>query len=584
MMKVAKDTNEEDQSSSALSSDEADFVADAEEVESGAQRQQGEVERSGKEVENHHFFVEDEQNQPQRVDGGNNNNNNANEGAMEEVAPGETDTFVERGMGASDFLLELKVNDADDFTGTFGADHVVLKMRCSNTTTVDHVHVFLAETFHVDADSIRSVLSLQHPKVTDVTSVDKSLVRWAPESEQGWNWADWNSLVWFDGVNQVSCIHATFCLGRDFSERSPNFLRQTEPSKMGRKEPKLPPFAVVWGDVRHHNDGGCFVLFRSLQASYDLLDWTVAILEKTLLSYLGSFVLQVRGSVGSRTALKTKADIDVDVLLPAHVCTFESIRQQCHNMGSLQPLEDICKTLYGPMQSLTKSREVIAVNKRKRKDKNTLLEERWSRSLKLTFTVHGYTFDVDVFPKFIDVDGFVRCLSSEQENGTRVWSKTSWLPQSSLERVNRYESEVAAVLLLKLWKYSLGPQLSDCVKGYHIAVCSAEIIRQEEEKKSRKAKKKDFIYEHVVVHMFKIAKFLSLAYVEGNRTNFTVLLDNVTGLKSNPFLGDNWQYLALLGNVVDRLRLLCDDLLERLRVMDVIDEDIANFLHPHAKD
>ena len=84
--------------------------------------------------------------------------------------------------------------------------------------------------------------------------------------------------------------------------------------------------------------------------------------------------------------------------------------------------------------------------------------------------------------------------------------------------------------------------------------------------------------------MFKIAKFLSLAYVEGNRTNFTVLLDNVTGLKSNPFLGDNWQYLALLGNVVDRLRLLCDDLLERLRVMDVIDEDIANFLHPHAKD
>jgi hypothetical protein len=343
---------------------------------------------------------------------------------------------------------------------------------------------------------------------------------------------------------------------------------------MGRKDPKLPPFEVIWGDVRHHNDDGCFVLFRSLQASYDLLDWTVAILEKTLLSYLGNFILQVRGSVGSRTALKTKADIDVDVLLPAHVCKFEDVKRQCDLMGSLQPLEDICLSLYGPMQSLTDQRnKVIIIGKRK--DKESELEERWSRSLKLTLTVHGYTFDVDVFPKFMDRDGFVRCLSSVRADGARVWTKSSWLPQSCLERVSRTDSEVAAVLLLKLWKYSLSPELTDCLKGYHIAVCSAEIIRVEKEKKGRVASEKEFTYQHVLVHMYQMAKFLSSAYVVGNKTQFTILLDTVTGLKSNPFLDDNFEHLGLLGEVVAQLKVLCEDLLTKLRAFGAVDENAA---------
>ena len=118
----------------------------------------------------------------------------------------------------------------------------------------------------------------------------------------------------------------------------------------------VPSFEDVWNDPAHRSDSGCFALFRSLQASdasYDLLDWTVSMLEKVLCQFvvkffffffmfysiellsaakafserLGCFDLVVRGSVATRTALKNFATIDLDLILPRFLWSFERIAQ-----------------------------------------------------------------------------------------------------------------------------------------------------------------------------------------------------------------------------------------------------------------
>jgi hypothetical protein len=66
----------------------------------------------------------------------------------------------------------------------------------------------------------------------------------------------------------------------------------------------MPSFEEIWNDGAHQTDSGCFMLFRSLQASYDLLDWTVSMLEKAFLDRHGCFDLVVRGSLATRTALR----------------------------------------------------------------------------------------------------------------------------------------------------------------------------------------------------------------------------------------------------------------------------------------
>jgi hypothetical protein len=91
----------------------------------------------------------------------------------------------------------------------------------------------------------------------------------------------------------------------------------------------MPSFLVTWNDPAHRTDRGCFMLFKSLQAPYDVLEWTVSMLEKVFLRRLGCFDLIVRSSLATRTALKSFADIDVDLILPRFLCSYESISADC---------------------------------------------------------------------------------------------------------------------------------------------------------------------------------------------------------------------------------------------------------------
>ncbi|KAJ3155285.1 hypothetical protein HDU86_004375, partial [Geranomyces michiganensis] len=69
----------------------------------------------------------------------------------------------------------------------------------------------------------------------------------------------------------------------------------------------------------HNNDAGLEVLFYSLRASYAFLDHCCMLIEKHLHKHIDMFSLVLRGSVSSATALRTTADIDVDVAFPRSV-------------------------------------------------------------------------------------------------------------------------------------------------------------------------------------------------------------------------------------------------------------------------
>jgi hypothetical protein len=138
----------------------------------------------------------------------------------------------------------------------------------------------------------------------------------------------------------------------------------------------------------------------------------------------------------------------VDLILPRFLWTYEKISEDCKD--NIQPLVQLCEELseglfhkLSRLQSDEKSvgslpHQVQKIKEKlwklehfgssgqkseilltKKRDKEGVVD--WSRSMKLEVTVHGYKFDLDIFPKFLDVRESQRAVRKETESICVEW-------------------------------------------------------------------------------------------------------------------------------------------------------------------
>lgn len=180
----------------------------------------------------------------------------------------------------------------------------------------------------------------------------------------------------------------------------------------------------------HSTDRALFMFCETLKAPSEFVKHFMSRLETMLngsaSNRLGHFHIIPRGSHNNGTALKIDYDIDFDLVLPRAVCTMES----CDTAVKWKiMLEDLNGDLinFGD---------------------NSLLEvkERYL-SYEVCLIEDTLPIQVDLFPKFIDKDGYLRGLAKDGEFDTR----DPFPKQANKEEMSK--EQISAVLLLKLWKY-----------------------------------------------------------------------------------------------------------------------------------
>lgn len=158
---------------------------------------------------------------------------------------------------------------------------------------------------------------------------------------------------------------------------------------------------MEWND--HQNDEGLFVLYSSLKAPAKFLNHVIDLLDALLTeSICQSFMLIPRGSVDRNVAIKTYADIDIDMIVPrayrrpetagSDLATFVKI--MCEEISGFFKRFGIHRTARKLGNDWAAAGfSVVAINKS------------FSRSVQLEVKLHGIKVDVDLFPKLLGDDG-----------------------------------------------------------------------------------------------------------------------------------------------------------------------------------
>ncbi|KAI8586740.1 hypothetical protein BDZ88DRAFT_454726 [Geranomyces variabilis] len=229
------------------------------------------------------------------------------------------------------------------------------------------------------------------------------------------------------------------------------------------------------------NDMSLYMLYRSLQAPYGYLKHCKDVLESCLGQHFDNFFLMPRGSITTGTALKSTADLDIDLVLPRIVPQLRP--EAVNNIVDARPLslsepkaraaafqrvlEDICATItrgkhlrLRPMASLT-------------------------RSLPLVLVIDGREEELDLFVKLTTKDGRLASMNKKDQEGGRDWKYDTY----SFERNAHPDLQPAqecAILLVKHWK-AHDERLEkaeklwavwDYPKGYHVNL-AMERLREE---------------------------------------------------------------------------------------------------------
>lgn len=298
-----------------------------------------------------------------------------------------------------------------------------------------------------------------------------------------------------------------------------------------RNAAKLSTFADEWND--HRNDAALYRLFRSLRAHYMSLDNCMSTLNMACQALFENFELVPRGSYSRALALRGTADLDVDLILSRAVYTAEEMKQKCvvNGVVDVRPFGQLCKRILYRMERLldekidvdvevdtSSSLDTEVTYSKRRTLRNDGIDEedeadhrlenatvdltdldgrirasvdlpklpgslrsralgsgeKITRSIKFEMVLQGSKIDIDIFPKLIDNDGAVCCLSQERNDGIREWlcQPTVMRRQAKIELT---EEEEAALLLVKLWKKDLPEPVKNTLKGYHLALAIERI-------------------------------------------------------------------------------------------------------------
>lgn len=207
-------------------------------------------------------------------------------------------------------------------------------------------------------------------------------------------------------------------------------------------------FTTEWAD--HKTSKALGHLYVSVRAPYSVLEHCLAMIEALLLKSLKNFYFDLRGSVHKRVALKEGADLDIDVIIPRSWFSKEQVDEglskEDGRIVNIDVVSELCEDIANQLKK--NGTPGITVE---------FPEEKCSRSLTFEAEIHGFSVEVDLFPKFVDKEGDVWGLSGKKradEEGAayRVWEKCV---QSQLKNARKQEyshSQEAAILFIKMWK------------------------------------------------------------------------------------------------------------------------------------
>lgn len=205
-----------------------------------------------------------------------------------------------------------------------------------------------------------------------------------------------------------------------------------------------------WIEMRDHAAGsGLYLLYKSLQAPYTMLDRVVAQLEILVFRIAANFFLVTRGSVSKNLALKIGADLDLDLIVPRSICSKEEAdwnlehAESSVEISSISWLKNFCKIFYQRLANEAKAVEGTLTIAQEG-------SESFTRSVRFRCTLEGFSVDIDLFPKFISSAGAVTCVSKEM-NDRRTWTNPVFLDHHQ-PCVELRDCHRAAVILIKFWK------------------------------------------------------------------------------------------------------------------------------------
>lgn len=228
-----------------------------------------------------------------------------------------------------------------------------------------------------------------------------------------------------------------------------------------------------------NSDGTLYAWYRSMVAPYGWLQQVQNHLDRLFQNFFPFMYLQARGSVVSHTALRKTADLDLDLIIP-----YSMIHQDMIHFYEKRP-EFFCEFVrILALMVNTAFPQSLSNTENNKNETRVVFNKQISditRSMSLIVTLNGSEIEVDLFPKIVNNKGMI--CSARGNKSKRIWDDTQSALSEHLSRYTLHEPQIAAILIIKYWKWCTKQSSSETSKsamefrkGYHINLAMERIL------------------------------------------------------------------------------------------------------------